>query len=165
MIEGRRGEVDHILPVKPEISKKIVERKHVRRGLGRQRANDALGPTGGTGGVEHGGAEPFLGERRLRKGGDGALVVLVARFVGEDVRAVDHQYGLDARAIRQRFLRHRKLFPGGNEHLGFGILENVGEFAARQIGIDAGVIEAAALASGAGFQVGEIVLHKNRVMI
>ena len=45
------------------------------------------------------------------------------------------------------------------------LVEDVGEFARRQVGIDAGEIEAGALAGAAGFEVAAVVLHEDRIVV
>ena len=47
----------------------------------------------------------------------------------------------------------------------FAVGDDVGEFARRQVGIDAGVIQSGALAGAAGFEVAAVVLHEDGIVV
>jgi hypothetical protein len=84
--------------------------------------------------------------------------VALAFAVG-DYAELQFRAGLDRLAGDVEFCRR------GDEDARLAVIKNIGELAGREIRVDAGEIEARALASAAAFQVSAVVLHEDRKMI
>ena len=129
-----------------------------------QRPHDALRSAGRAGRVEHRRAEPFVGDRGVGEVGNGGGVV-ADPFVLGATGIVDDQHQRDGRAVGDR--RQRHVTPGArrDQHLRFAVVEDVGQFVGREVGVDAGVVQTRPLAGPARFEVAVVVLHEDRVVI
>ena len=79
--------------------------------------------------------------------------------------SVHNQADLDLRALAQRLEGDRTLGLRDDQHPGFAVVDDVGEFIGGQERIDAGEIESGALARAAALDVARVVLHEDRVVI
>ena len=93
-----------------------------------------------------------------RIAGDRLLVALVAALgpVG-----VDHEPPLHSGAQRGQLQGHVPLGRRGHHHPGLAVVDDVGHLFGRQIGVDAGVVEAGPLGRPLEFEHAGIVLHED----
>ena len=108
----------------------VADRVQIRAAVVR---DHALGPPGGAGGVAERDRLPFVGriegiERGIALGQQlvvGQLAQALARHVEHRVRHVDHQRL--AFALRERGLDHAGILGVGQQHLGFAVVQDVGD--------------------------------------
>ena len=78
---------------------------------------------------------------------------------------VGHDAEFDLRAFLERLARDVELRHRGDEHARLAVVDDVGEFARRQVRIDAGEIQSRPLARAAGLEVAAVVLHEDRIVV
>ena len=163
MIQRRRRQIDHAFAVLPELLQEIEQRQLLRRRLLRQRPQDAFRPAGGAGRIEHRGADDI----RPRSACPGSPAVASRRPTMRSLSpvAVGDDAELDLGAFLERLARDVEFCHRCDENAGFAVVDDVGELARRQVGIDAGIIQSGPLAGAAGLQVAAVVLHEDRIVV
>ena len=108
--------------------------------------------------------DPFelVGNRRVRKYGRRFIEIADGVALAWPVH---DQAQLHARALAQRLAGDREMRLRRDEHLRQAVVDDIGELARGQIGIDVGVIEPRALARDSAFDVTRVVLHEDGVVV
>ena len=119
-----------------------------------QRPDDALGPAGGAGAVEHRAAHPLPLKRRRWIGRQRVLIGFetIRRLVG-------HQPDRAVRDQRQERRRPLALIPGRHQRLGHAIVREIGRLIRRQIAVDGRDLQARAVRRPDRIHEAQVVLH------
>jgi hypothetical protein len=86
-------------------------------------------------------------------------------YPGPIAWAVNGQARRNVRALPQRRQGHVAFRLGSNKELGLTIVQDVGKFIRRKIGINAGIVQSQALARGTGLDVAHVVLEEDRAVV
>jgi len=132
-----------------------MRRQRLRRRVVRQGAQDALGPARSARGIQHRCPQPFACQGRLRIWRDSFFVVDVARITprGSEIASVDNQAALYSQASGKRRSSDGKVDPRSDEHLRLAVVDDIGQFVGSEKGVDAGEVQARALAGSVSFEV------------
>ena len=96
---------------------------------------------------------------------EGRHGLLVAAHAADAAGVADDQAERDGRALIEGGEGDVLPRGRGDQHLGLAVLQDVGELFRGEMGVDAGVVEARALARGAGFEIAGVVLHEDGVVV
>ena len=165
VVQRRRRQVDHALAVAPQPREELEQRQRlVRRVLG-QRPDDALRPAGRARRVQHRRA------RAARRRSACRVADVGRRRSRRNAVVVAPSPSTTRHSVTLRALAHRLHAPPSR--LARDVISTFDSLlstmyassSARQVRVDAGVVEAGALAGPARLEVAAVVLHEDRVVV